>query len=155
MAGAIIKVEIEDSQAQAMFARLLRAGVNMLPLFTEIGSALEDSTKGRFLTETDPDGNPWADLSPVTLERKRTSRKLYERGDLYDSVRFEAGAAYVDLIVGPTEYAATQHYGRLDNRFFGGPLAPIPARPIVGISAADSAEIDEALSDFLEQQVRG
>jgi phage virion morphogenesis protein len=145
MAGASFKVEIEDSQARAMFARLLRAGVNMKPLFTEIGSALEDSTKQRMRAEEGPDGEPWVDLKPSTWARKKTDRKLYESGDLFDSVRFEAGSAFVEIIVGPTEYAASMHFGR--------PEAGIPERPIVGISEADSGEVDDALSAYLDAAI--
>jgi phage gpG-like protein len=106
MAGASYKVEIEDGQARAMFARLLRAGVNMKPLFTEIGSALKQSTKDRFLTETDPEGNPWVELSPVTRARKKTDRKLYESSDLFLSIEDEPHDSFVDIIAGQTEYAA-------------------------------------------------
>lgn len=141
MAGASFKVEIEDSQARAMFARLLRAGVNMKPLFTEIGSALEDSTKQRMREEEGPDGEPWVDLKPSTWARKKTDRKLYESGDLFDSVRFEAGSDFVLLLLGPNEYAASMHFGR--------PEAGIPERPVVGISDSDSDEIDDALSALL------
>lgn len=146
MAGASFKVEIEDSQARAMFARLLRAGVNMKPLFTEIGSALEDSTRQRFELQEDPDGNAWVDLKPASRARKRTDRILYESGDLLDSVRFEAGADFVELVAGPTEYAATHQFGREE--------AGIPARPFMGLSEADSAEIDDALDDYLDAAIR-
>lgn len=149
VAGAGIKIDVDDAPLQAMFVRLLEADANLLPLFTEIGSSLEKSTRDRFVTQSAPDGTPWADLSPVTLARKRTTRKLYERGDLHDSIRFEAGSDFVQIIAGPTEYAATHQFGRDDNKFFGGPDAPIPARPFLGLSADDVDEIDDAVSDFL------
>jgi phage virion morphogenesis protein len=153
MAGASYKVEIEDGQARAMFARLLRAGVNMKPLFTEIGSALKQSTKDRFLTETDPEGNPWVELSPVTRARKKTDRKLYESSDLFLSIEDEPHDSFVDIIAGQTEYAAVHQLGNPNNRFFKGPLAPIPARPFMGISEADSDEIDDALSAYLDAAI--
>lgn len=156
MAGASYRLEIDDSEVRAMFARLAASGANMRPLFVEIGSAMEDSTRARFRTQRSPDGTPWADLSPVTLARKRTDRILYESGDLLNSIRFEADANQVQLIAGPTEYAATHQFGRADNRMYNsedGNPAPIPARPFLGLSDADLAEVEDALSSFLDAAI--
>ncbi len=154
MAGVVFNIEIDDVEVQRMLDRLLRVG-DAKPMWTEIGSALEDSTRKRFVTETDPDGNQWADLSPTTLARKRTTRKLYESGDLMQSIRFEAGSDFVEIIAGPTEYALTHQLGRADNKFFGKADAPIPARPFIGLSKEDKQEIDDAIFSFLESAING
>lgn len=151
MAGAQFTVQLDDAAVQAMWRRLIEAGTNLKPLLTEIGSVLEDSTKKRFSSQESPDGVAWSPLSQVTLDRKKTGRILYESGDLFDSIRFEAGDDFVQLIAGPTEYAATHQFGRADNRMFGGPLAPIPARPFLGLSEDDQAEILDAMSDYLKR----
>ncbi|MCC6594270.1 MAG: phage virion morphogenesis protein [Xanthomonadales bacterium] len=151
MAGAQFTVQLADAAVQAMWRRLIEAGTNLKPLLTEIGSILEDSTKKRFSSQESPDDVAWSPLSQVTLDRKKTGRILYESGDLFDSIRFEAGADFVQLLAGPTEYAATHQFGRADNRMFGGPLAPIPARPFLGLSEDDQAEILDAMSDYLKR----
>lgn len=151
MAGAQFTVQLDDAAAQAMWRRLIEAGTNLKPLLTEIGSVLEDSTKKRFSSQESPDGVAWSPLSQVTLDRKKTGRILYESGDLFDSIRFEAGDDFVQLLAGPTEYAATHQFGRADNRMFGGPLAPISARPFLGLSEDDQAEILDAMSDYLKR----
>lgn len=155
MSGAEVTVTLDDAAAQAMFARLIAAGVNPRPLLAEIGSALEDSSRKRFVSQESPDGVSWAPLSEFTLSRKKSGRILYESGDLHDSIKFELGADFVQIVAGPTEYAATHQFGRADNRLFGGPLAPIPARPFLGLSDDDQDEIMDAMSDFVRNAAGG
>ncbi len=112
MAGAYFKIEWDSAHAEALFQRLIDAGRNLEPLFNEIGSELEQSTRQRISTGGPaPDGTPWVDLSALTKLTKRTNKPLIERGDLLNSIRYEAGSDYVQIIAGPSEYAAVHQFG--------------------------------------------
>lgn len=152
MTGTKIKIELDAVQATRLLREVETGARNALPLFTEIGSAVEASTRRRFDTAMSPEGQPWADLRPSTLRRKKTGRKLIERGDLLNSITFEAGGSFVDIFAGPTEYAAIHQFGGMPG-MAPGPAA-IPARPYLGISAEDEAEIQEAAEDWLARLVR-
>lgn len=147
MAGATIKVEVDDARVQQALSRVAAIGSNARPLFTEIGSALEASTRQRFEQGQGPDGIAWADVKPATRRRKRNPKILVERGDLLNSIAFEAGSDFVQIIAGPTQYAATHQFGR--------PEANIPARPFLGLSDDDLQEIDEATGDYVARMFRG
>lgn len=147
MAGASFKVEVDDARVQQALSRVARIASDARPLFTEIGSALEASTRRRFDLGLAPDGTAWADVTAKTRKRKRNPRILVERGDLLNSIAFEAGSDFVEIIAGPTQYAATHQFGR--------PEANIPARPYLGLSADDLQEIDEAAGDYVARMFRG
>lgn len=158
VSGASIRIELDGAAALAMLTRVESGALNALPLFTEIGSALEASTRERIeTTKVGPDGTPWVDLTPRWQARKAKLKFkpgiLTMRGDLLNSVTFEAAAAHVDIIAGPTEYAAIHQFGGTAGMPAG--AAAIPARPYLGLSAADETEIDEATEDWLGRMVAG
>lgn len=158
MAGALIKVQLDAVLAQATLGRIEAGARNALPLFEEIGSALEASTRDRIgRTKTAPDGTPWLDLSPAWAARKKergfAAGILTMRGDLLNSVAFEAAEDFVDIIAGPTEYAALHQYGGTSDMAAG--AAAVPARPYLGISNDDADEIDEATRDWLARMIAG
>ena len=55
---------------------------NLRPLLLEIGEDMTESTKQRFVSTTDPEGNQWAKNSQVTLDKKHGTRPLTDSGDL-------------------------------------------------------------------------
>lgn len=59
MAGATIKIDIDDARVQLALSRVARIASDARPLFTEIGSALEASTRRRFNLGLAPDGDGW------------------------------------------------------------------------------------------------
>ena len=158
MSGARSTVTLDADKAVAMLARVEAGAMNGLPLFTEIGSALEASTRARIeTTKTAPDGTPWLNLTPRWAARKQkrghAAGILTMRGDLLNSVAFEADPGFVDIIAGPTEYAAIHQYGGSSGMPAG--AAAIPARPYMGLSHDDVTEIDEATEDWLRKLVAG
>lgn len=160
MSGARSTVTLDADKAVAMLARVEAGAMNGLPLFTEIGSALEASTRARIeTTKTAPDGTPWLDLTPRWAARKQkrghAAGILTMRGDLLNSIDgiSSVGPNYVDIIAGPTEYAAIHQYGGTSDMPAG--AAAIPARPYLGLSHDDVTEIDEATEDWLRKLVAG
>lgn len=153
MAGARYTFTLDDVQVQATFQRLIIGGADARPLFTEIGSALEGSTRQRFQDKESPDGIPWIELRPATQAAKRGPGILVERGDLLASVAFEAGPDFVQIIAGPTAYAAVHQFGGSEGMAPG--AAAIPARPYLGVSDEDETEINEAAADWLGRLLAG
>jgi len=174
MAGAEFKVDVDLTHAQGLFVQLRERCTNLKPLMSEIGSELEDSTRRRIKAGGPaPDGTPWAQLAPLTRAMKRTDKPLIERGDLLNSVRFEADAQSVSIIAGPSDYAHVHQFGSKPYVILpkkgkalsfgpGGSLTRrkvnhpgVPARPFLGVSTADQATIIETAQDYLDKAVKG
>ena len=113
-----VQITIDDTEVNAMLARVGKAGVDTQPLMEEIAGAMLLSTQRRFETQTGPDGAPWQRLSPRTAAR-RLNRKGTRRGfanilrvsnRLYDSITGEASAT--EAAVGSNvTYAAAHQFG--------------------------------------------
>lgn len=147
MAGAGLKVtiEVDDRQARRAFARLARAGLDMEPVFWDIGEYLLRSHEFRFQLEIAPDGTPWAPLAPRTVRRKGHDRILTQDGFLR---RLVAQPGPDELLFGTNRiYGATHQFGDEDRG--------IPARPFIGLSGDDRAEIRDLVNDYLADAARG
>ena len=128
--------------------------------------ALESSTDARFETETAPDGTPWRPLKESTINNKLVAKNgktnarggiLSDRGDLRKSITYFATSQSVAI-------GTDRHYG-VYHQFGTDPytiepraaealsfLHPgLPARPFLGVSAADEVTITE----FIRQYVAG
>ena len=110
-----VQITIDDTEVNAMLARVGKAGVDTQPLMEEIAGAMLLSTQRRFETQTGPDGAPWQRLSPRTAAR-RLNRKGTRRGfanilrvsnRLYDSITGEASAK--EAAVGSNVVYAAAH----------------------------------------------
>lgn len=175
----MIKVELIDTEAQAMFARLFSMGTNMRPLMQDIGEHVTETTKQRFQTSTAPDGTPWAPNTQTTYVQflgkfkggtgkdgrlnkagaKRAAGKkplIGETRALSTTINYEAGDDYVQ-IGSPMIYAAVQQFGAKGKSFTGGktPWADIPARPFLGLSAEDQANMGSAAKEHLDRAAKG
>jgi phage gpG-like protein len=71
MAGAasLISIQIDDAEVRARLTALARKAQHLEPALREIGEVLTNSTKQRFADQTGPDGEPWPENKPLTLER--------------------------------------------------------------------------------------
>jgi len=173
MAGASLNIQIaiDDRAIRAALGRLIKAGADLKPAFAEIGEYLDLATRQRFDREQAPDGSPWEPLSETTLRRKMlkgvkrgrgqkrrrlTTRAgntkagaitrlahasiLVESGDLRDTLRYHATADSL-------EFGTDRKYGATHQ--FGDKKRNIPARPFLGLSDADRAEIVSILREHL------
>lgn len=131
----MISVQIDDADAQRLLSAI--ASLPMPKIMRQVADVGAQLTRERFRSETDPDGAPWVPHSPVTLQlrRRRGSPgvgKLIDTGKLFGSIRAEADEAEARVLVGGVGmFARVQNEGNPQNRMFGGPLAPIPARPFI------------------------
>ena len=160
MAGATIRIEFDDREAQEALDKLIAAGTDLTPLMRDIGEHLLNTTRERFVTQTAPDGTPWAPLSESTKRRKKRNRdKILTRdGFLRGNLAYRADATSV-VVGSPSIYAGTHQFGAYEGSFgyaFGGipiPFGDIPARPFLGLSDDDEAEITALVTDYLTKQL--
>ncbi len=151
-----VTVEINDRQVNAALGKLARTGANLRPVLTSIGEAMVESTKLRFRDSHAPDGGRWAPLSPVTvaLRRKGSSKPLLDTGRLRNSITRAVGVR--DVVIGTNViYAGTHQLGARKGQYGktrrGAPIpwGNVPARPFLGMSLGDKAEILAILRDAL------
>jgi phage virion morphogenesis protein len=115
----------------------------MRPLMGEFVEILLEGARRRFDEKVGPDGLPWAALTPETIERKREKGApkpesiLVEWGNMVGQMTNDYGKDWAEVTV-PAIQAATHQFGR------GG----IPARPFLGVSAEELAEMLEAAQDY-------
>lgn len=176
-------IECEDADVLGALNRMISAVEDPGPAFKSIGETLLASTRGRFETETAPDGTRWRANADLTLRRfldarssNRTksggisdkgmarlgSKKILQgrSGDLLDELFWEVGEDY-GLLGSTTKYAGTQHYGAnqgqfgRDQRNHPVPWGDIPARPIFGVSEEDKRDILDILSDYCLRAING
>lgn len=112
MAGANITYELTSQGALSVLQAAADALGSPRPLLRDIGEALLHSTQDRFTSQTDPDGNAWAPLSPRYQRRKKynAGKILTLRGYLRNTLTFQVGEN--EVAVGSNRaYAARMHFG--------------------------------------------
>lgn len=149
MAGVLFDAEIDLSEAQAKLARLSTRDLDALSY--AIGSLIEDQTKRRIADEkTAPDGTPWAPWSEAYAASLKKPNRVNPRsllvgeGDLLGSIQ--------NYTTGEVARVGTNLvYGAIHQ--FGGEAVgiPIPARPYLGLSAENVREIEDLVTDQLEE----
>ena len=146
----MIRIDLNTETLQQALVHLQRAGRELRPVFKDIGEELVKSTHRRFEDGIGPDGKKWALNSVLsTLEYKEGDRPLIgETNLLATEIHYAADDHH--LVVGSDkEYAAMQQFGgkKADYPHLWG---DIPARPFVGVSAADEQEVLDIVLDHLK-----
>ncbi len=166
-----LSIRIDDAELQAALARLLQRAGSPSPALKAIGESMAESTRRRFETGRAPDGRVWAPNSPVTIARYLAARSGTRKKDGSLSKKGATLAGSKKPLVGATRllgnqivyqtggtavqigsnriYAGVQQFGAAARQFGRAPWGAIPARPFLGISAEDRAEILETVADFL------
>ena len=142
-------IDIDDREVLAALSKLERRVGDLRPVFREIGEELKKSTKKRFDTTTDPDGNEWLLNSVLsTLLYKEGDTPLTgETGLLKNNIDYRILDNSLE-IGSDREYAAMQQFGGTKEEFphlWG----DIPARPFLGLSNEDKAMILNLVDDYL------
>ena len=140
MAGASVRVRVDDKRVREALDRLVRAGGNMEDALADIGEHLIRSHRDRFARGVDPEGRAWQPLKPGSRARKRKNadKVLIESGMLMESLHYNVAPDRLEFGTDRI-YGATHQFGR--------PEANIPARPFLGISREDEAEILNIIED--------
>lgn len=150
MVGVVGHFTLDSAAAQAALAGLSEA--RLAHIAERVGTMMENQTKQRIDVEkAAPDGTPWAPWSPRYAESlKRPNRRLaasllVSTQGLLDSI--ENLTTGDEIMVGSNlVYAAIHQFGGDTSR--GHP--PIPARPYLGISAANGVEIEQLVIGLAE-----
>lgn len=174
---ARIEIEVQDRQVLDLLGQISQRLGSPAPMLKLIGETLVDSTKQRFAASRAPDGSRWAPNTDTTMARylgrfsgsrtktgkvsaagaRRAAGKkplIGESRALGTTIdyRVEGDTLYVGS---PMEYAGTQQFGAKRGQYGrtrrGGPIpwGDIPARPFLGVSDADRAEVLEILREHL------
>ena len=156
----------DTAQAERWFGKLLERSVDLSGLMAQIGEDLTESTQGRFDTGIGPDGVAWQPLAdgsgrtPLSDTRRmrdgihplsgvdwveiradaRQARWHQEGTDPYE-IRPANGKALV-WPGGPGPRGKVSHPG-------------LPARPFIGLSDQDRADIGQIAAAHLEDAVDG
>jgi len=149
MATAVVNLDVSqlDRLKKAFDSSMLDAA-GKSKLLSSLALEVEEITRERFDSKLDPEGKSWQRLADKTLDylRKRfpgAQPPLVVSGGLRDTVTSEARGAESALVGAVKEYAAVHQ--------FGWPEKNIPARPYLGVSAADA----EGLADLAENFIAG
>lgn len=150
-AGVSLTVKVND-RVTPRLAELGRRLRHFDPALDEIGSSLVTSTQMRFEPQEGPDGTKWKGLAESTKARRGRTRRggtasiLRDQADLYDSLTHKV-APSVGVTVGVTRVYGRIH--QLGGQAGRGHKVTIEARPYLGLSDADRAEIDQILRSHL------
>lgn len=154
MAG--VQVQIDDRQLMDALERLMRYSARPEAAMKDAGEYMQRVVDDRFVAAQGPDGQGWEANTPVTLLRKKNPRILHEAPLLRGSIHYRASAS--EMRQGTNlAYAAAQQFGMVQGYAGktrrGGPIpwGNIPARPFLGFSDEDTAEVLYILEDHARQ----
>ncbi|HBF31654.1 phage virion morphogenesis protein [Rhizobium sp.] len=143
MTGISYKATIDDADMREKLAALIAKMQRAEGFYKNVGEHLLNSVKDNFEAETAPDGTRWKALSQATrdLRSKKYGNApttiLRASGDLMNSINMQASGT--DVRIGSSlVYAAIHQFGGDAGR---GNKVNIPARPYLGLSAADEEEV--------------
>ena len=174
----MITFELNTTAITAALAGLAATLSDMSPVMNEIGAHLRDTTEDRFKTGTGPDGSAWAPRSPVTLARyEREGKKpgphpLTLTGAMSNSIFHSYGSTFAEVSSNAIQ-AAVMQFGAAQGSFGAAmgrtrpsekrpksqdyfvtlPWGDIPARPFIGISDEDEANVLDIIAEALARSL--
>ncbi len=162
MTGA--KITIESKPAIDAVARIIAAAGNSGAVLKNIGEQLRESAIERIKNEVTPEGTPFAPLNPLYAQTKRGPGILRgQSGSLAQIVYQLAGDDEVE-VGSNMVYAAIHQFGgtikpkngaalvfSMGGRTIHAKSVAVPARPFLGISKQDEAEILAIVEDFFAE----
>jgi len=142
VAASLTTLGLDESLAK--LRRL--SGFDQAQLLYDAGAILESSTRRRFDTKIDPDGDPWVPWSEdydETRDHDVDSLLITEEANLRDSIAalVEGNETYVGS---GQEYAAHHQMGGEE---IG---SGVPARPYLGVSDEDTLDLRDLVTGTLE-----
>ncbi len=121
--------------------------VSLTSLYRAMGAEVESQTRRRIEDErTAPDGTPWPAWSNGYAASRHGGHSLLQNeGDLVDSLTHLVTGDGVEIGTNLV-YGATHQFGRDDQH--------IPARPFLGLSEANAADVLAVMDDWVTQEIR-
>lgn len=152
MTGVTLSLTFEEHGIAGGLANIAAMGRNPEPVLEKVGLYGENSTRERFDTNVGPDGVPWKKSlhSVITGQPTLVGETLQLRDEIHYSVE-DGGVEWGSSL----EYAAIHQFGGVIQAKSGKGLSfmlasgdhvvvqsvTMPARPYLGLSAEDDAEI--------------
>lgn len=143
MSGAGITYDL--TAIEAVSARIDQlAQIDRTRLLETVGAAVESSARRRISEEKQsPAGIRWPAWSQRHADTRHAGHSLLEgEGHLLDSLMHVVSGDQVE-VGSNLIYFATHQFGDADRN--------IPQREVLGLSAADSAEVDQMVEDFIRE----
>lgn len=109
----MLTVTIQNRGVSEVLSRIAARLEDLSPAMASIGAEMESRVSGRFETETDPFGHPWAPWAPSTVASypKGGNRRILDRyGDMLASLNSQPDATSVRIGFGQA-YAAYSEWG--------------------------------------------
>lgn len=131
-------ITLDSSQVTHALNQLSQRVTNMQPAMVGVGNVMSSLVDQTFTDTQDPYGNPWAALSPVTVEMRRkgprpgvADRVMSDTGRLKASITHHASQHEVTVGTN-TIYAPTHQFGANQGEYAPHvPWGDIPARPFL------------------------
>ena len=146
MSGAVLAVTQQGlDPAIAKLVRLERFSATQM--MDDVSAILESSTRARFETKQDPDGNDWVPWSEAYDETRDAHHSLLvSDGDMNDTIASYATGD--EAAVGSNlVYFAHHHFGGEEVG------TNLPARPVLGVSHQDTRDIHDLVTGTLEDLI--
>lgn len=166
----MITIRLDEGEVTARLADASRRLTDMSDLMADIADGLSLSTRKRFASGTDPEGNAWVPRSQATLDRYASMKPPRRPGPhpltvstgLMRSIHPFSGPDHAG--VGSSQiYAAAMQFGAAQGQFGAAigkdkrgrdyfhpiPWGNIPARPFLGLSAQDRTEVIATTAEHL------
>lgn len=164
---------LDNKNVLARLADIAKHYADLSPAMLAIGEYLTESTKERFSTGISPDGAAWKPNAPATIadihrriinsgkSKKRfakaasataNKKPLIDSGLLQDTIRYQLVNGGNGVEIGTDRFAGEWEGGASVHQF-GSLDGKIPARPFLGISAADESEVLDILDSFMRQPI--
>lgn len=108
-----LQVNVDYLPAKERLDALFALTGDLHPAMSAIGMEMENRVRGRFQTETDPLGSPWAEWAPATIATYPNDghKKLLDRfGDMYEGTSHSADSNSVTIGF-DRDYAAYHEFG--------------------------------------------
>lgn len=121
-------------------------------LMKGLGGEIVEQSRSRILeTQQDPEGNQWQDYAASTLRGLKAKgleavvSLLHREGYLQSSIDVQRKSSWDVLVGSVMEYAAVHQWGYKPRN--------IPARPYLGLSTDDIADLTELAALFLKGKI--
>lgn len=174
----MIVLELNTDELEVVIFRLGAAMDDKTEVMQGIGEYMVQITQDRMLAGTQPDGQQFAPRSQTTIDMyvargQSYGQPLNRTSDMRSGIAYAAAADSVDFGSGAIQAAVMQfgaaqgsfgaQIGRTrptDKRpksqdyFITLPWGDIPARPFVGLSENDDANIIDLISEYLDEAAR-
>jgi phage virion morphogenesis protein len=162
MSGVTFRMTVDAGPIAEGLGRVATLTGNLVPVLSAAGDALISGTRDRFRAGRDPTGAPWRPLSRAYADTKRGGQILVESRALMNSITRRVSGRTLE--VGSNRiYARIHQEGGVIRAKGGGALrfplgdgyvtvksVTIPARPYLGLSAADERAVLDAVEDAID-----